>query len=266
MNYYPHNIGDYAAATGHLSALEDCFYRRMLDRYYQTEEPLPADPARLCKLVRAVTKPERAAVAAIADEFFMRDGDVLRQGRCDAEIAVFQEKSAKAKRSADARWNAQPSHNERNANAPPNAMRTHCEGNAIQNQDTETETTKDKSSCAEPAPQAPAPVVLPMPVISLATNTGKPWHVYAEVVSDWKTLFPAVDVMQCLRTMKAWLDANPTKRKTQQGMKRFVVSWLSREQDRGGMLGHAGGNVPRGPLAPFPAAEPRMSGAAAGLK
>ena len=34
--------------------------------------------------------------------------------------------------------------------------------------------------------------------------------------------------------MEGWLDANPGKRKTKVGVKRFVNSWLSRSQDRGG--------------------------------
>ena len=34
--------------------------------------------------------------------------------------------------------------------------------------------------------------------------------------------------------MRGWLDSNPTKRKTRGGVARFVNSWLSREQDRGG--------------------------------
>ena len=34
--------------------------------------------------------------------------------------------------------------------------------------------------------------------------------------------------------MKGWLDANPTKRKTSRGIKRFVNSWLAKEQDKGG--------------------------------
>lgn len=32
--------------------------------------------------------------------------------------------------------------------------------------------------------------------------------------------------------MKGWLNANPTKRKTKRGIKRFINSWLSREQDK----------------------------------
>ena len=33
--------------------------------------------------------------------------------------------------------------------------------------------------------------------------------------------------------MQAWSDANPSKRKTKRGVERFIVNWLSREQDRG---------------------------------
>lgn len=32
MNYYPFHIGDYLTETAHLSWLEDCAYRRLLDR------------------------------------------------------------------------------------------------------------------------------------------------------------------------------------------------------------------------------------------
>lgn len=41
--------------------------------------------------------------------------------------------------------------------------------------------------------------------------------------------------MQELRKMRGWLDANPTKRKTSRGIRRFVNSWLSRSQDEGGV-------------------------------
>ena len=50
----------------------------------------------------------------------------------------------------------------------------------------------------------------------------------------WSKAYQAVDVFQELRAMESWLDANPKKRKTKAGIKRFVNSWLSRSQDRGG--------------------------------
>lgn len=34
--------------------------------------------------------------------------------------------------------------------------------------------------------------------------------------------------------MEAWADANPIKRKTRNGVVRFITNWLKREQDKGG--------------------------------
>lgn len=50
----------------------------------------------------------------------------------------------------------------------------------------------------------------------------------------WEETYPAVDVRQELRKMAAWLDSNPSKRKTRRGVERFINNWLSRQQDRGG--------------------------------
>lgn len=84
--------------------------------------------------------------------------------------------------------------------------------------------------CPEPkAPDKPAE-------ISLMLNDKTEYPVYQEDIDNWSALYPAVNVMQELRKMKGWLDANPERRKTKRGIKRFVNSWLSREQDRGGNI------------------------------
>ena len=43
MHFYQFHIGDYRAATSHLSNEEDLAYRRLLDMYYDTEAPIPND-------------------------------------------------------------------------------------------------------------------------------------------------------------------------------------------------------------------------------
>lgn len=50
----------------------------------------------------------------------------------------------------------------------------------------------------------------------------------------WNESYPNVDVRLEIRKMFAWLKANPKKRKTGAGINRFINSWLSREQDKGG--------------------------------
>lgn len=72
------------------------------------------------------------------------------------------------------------------------------------------------------------------PVISLPLNDGTEYKVFQDQCQEWAGLYPAVDVMQQLRSMRGWLDANPKKRKTKRGIKAFINSWLSREQNRGG--------------------------------
>lgn len=85
---------------------------------------------------------------------------------------------------------------------------------------------QEQASCAEPCGSTPAP-----PVITLPLNDGSQFPIPQELLSEWSSLFPAVQVMQELRNMRAWLDANPTRRKTKNGIKRFIVGWLSKEQD-----------------------------------
>lgn len=70
--------------------------------------------------------------------------------------------------------------------------------------------------------------------IGLPLNDGTEYHVTSGQLRQWKELYPAVDVEQQLRNMVGWLLANPAKRKTRRGVLRFVTTWLSKEQDRGG--------------------------------
>ena len=81
-------------------------------------------------MVRAQSRPERDAVEVMLREFFEATPDGWRHSRCDREIARFQDKQRKAKASAEARWSQRQPQSERNANASPDEMRTHSEGNA----------------------------------------------------------------------------------------------------------------------------------------
>ena len=92
MNYYEHHIGDYAAATGHLSLIEDAVYTRMLRRYYLTESPLPADVQQVMRLVGARLPEECAAVEAVLGEFFNLADDGWHQKRADENIAKYYER------------------------------------------------------------------------------------------------------------------------------------------------------------------------------
>lgn len=72
------------------------------------------------------------------------------------------------------------------------------------------------------------------PVASIILNDKTFFEVSQSDVDMWKGLYPAVDIISELRKMAGWADANPKKRKTRQGIKRFITNWLGREQDKGG--------------------------------
>jgi uncharacterized protein YdaU (DUF1376 family) len=115
VNYYEHHIGDYAAATAHLSLVEDAVYSRMLRRYYLQEAPLPADVQQVARLVGARDADAVAAVEAVLAEFFTLADDGWHQVRCDAEIARFREKQVAGAGKRDAEAERQRRHRERRA-------------------------------------------------------------------------------------------------------------------------------------------------------
>lgn len=84
----------------------------------------------------------------------------------------------------------------------------------------ELKSSKPKACKKEPA------------VFELPTNTGEGYAFYQSDIDGYKSLYPSVNVEQEMRKMIGWLDANPTRRKTKTGMKRFVNNWLANEQDK----------------------------------
>lgn len=79
--------------TAHLNATEEGVYSRLCDQHYSREKPLPSDVAMCCKLARAATKDERAAVVFVLSEFFTLTPDGYAQKRCLAEIAAYEVKA-----------------------------------------------------------------------------------------------------------------------------------------------------------------------------
>lgn len=124
MRHYARHIGDWIAATAHLSEIEEAIYSRLLDQYYMREGPLPLNLDQCRRLARAQSKEARAAVEVVLKEFFSPLADGWHQKRADAEVAAYKEKSAKASEAASVRWS------ERDASAMRTHMPPQCERNA----------------------------------------------------------------------------------------------------------------------------------------
>lgn len=92
-----------------------------------------------------------------------------------------------------------------------------------------TKNNINNTVCPEPEKPAPNPSGILLPL-----NDKTLYDVPLDKIALWKDTYPAVDVEQELKRMAAWLDSNPTRRKTKRGITKFINNWLSMEQDRGG--------------------------------
>lgn len=86
---------------------------------------------------------------------------------------------------------------------------------------------KDSSEVAEPPSKQLEPAFLTYPT----NGPVKTWNLMAHQVGRWKEHFPGVDVEAECRKAVAWCEANPSQRKTSTGMPRFLVKWLTRQQN-----------------------------------
>ena len=92
-------------------------------------------------------------------------------------------------------------------------------------------TSTDVDVCAELKKEKQATDEKEQAIFEIPTNTGESYPFFQADIDLYKSLYPSVDIAQEMRKMVGWSDANPAKRKTKAGMKRFVNGWLSREQD-----------------------------------
>lgn len=68
--------------------------------------------------------------------------------------------------------------------------------------------------------------------LQLRLADGSSFLIQQKDVDVWKRTFPGVNVDQELREMALWCEDNPKKRKTRQGIRRFIAGWLGKAQDR----------------------------------
>ena len=81
-----------------------------------------------------------------------------------------------------------------------------------------------KSSAPETAMNAPG-----IPILG-----GVEWRPTVDELNEWIKFYSAVDVIRELGRMRIWCQNNPDRKKTARGIRRFVTTWLDKEQNRAG--------------------------------
>jgi len=193
VNYYPFHIGDYLSATRHLSWEEDAAYRRLLDTYYTTEKPLPADLRAVSSVVLATADSQREAVRVVLDEFFTLTDSGWVNSRADAEIAAMQEKQEKQRAKANRRWDMQRA-DRGNASAMPqhgqaDATASKGDANAMPPTPTPTPTPEEKNPSGSTPPDKPArkaKALKRVPGDFVVTDDLAEWAKKSAPLVDWR--------------------------------------------------------------------------------
>lgn len=93
MKFYQFHIGDYIKQTVHLTPMEDICYRRLLDMYYETEQPIPTETDRVSRRLRLDTE----LVDSVLKEFFTLTEKGWENARCEDEISSYHVKADTAR-------------------------------------------------------------------------------------------------------------------------------------------------------------------------
>ena len=83
------------------------------------------------------------------------------------------------------------------------------------------------NTCPEQTSSASEPV---LDIPTLLLKDGSRFHLSQTHFNEFVDAYPNVDVREQISKMSQWLKSNPTKRKTKNGIMRFVNAWLSRSE------------------------------------
>ena len=91
MYYYKFNISDWHLATSHLSLEEEIIYFKLINFYYDSEQPIPLETQSVCRRLRL--NDFSGLVETVLHEFFIKSDDGWHHNRCDSEIEKYHHKA-----------------------------------------------------------------------------------------------------------------------------------------------------------------------------
>jgi uncharacterized protein YdaU (DUF1376 family) len=91
MHYYKFNISDWHLATSHLSLEEEAVYFKLINYYYDSEQPIPLETKSVIRRLRLGNY--TAMVNCVLEEFFYLKENGWHHVRCDDEIEKYHHKA-----------------------------------------------------------------------------------------------------------------------------------------------------------------------------
>lgn len=257
MHYYRFNIAEWYLHTAHLEPEEEAIYFRLVNHYYETESPFPVE--KLPKLFRRLRLSKYESIAnELLEEFFELKGESWHHKKCDSLIEDYLSGQVSQEQKKANEKERQRRHREERSklfeelktygkNFPYDTTTKQLRKELSRVTGSDKTVTVTDSVTHETAIITNQELLTtnyelemveasdsdePQPIGKLLTNKkGEFFFVYAADMELWKEAYPAVNIGQEMKRIAVWLDANPTKRKTSGGMKRFITTWLGKAQD-----------------------------------
>jgi uncharacterized protein YdaU (DUF1376 family) len=88
MHYYKFEISVWNLHTAHLTLVEEAVYRRLIDHYYDTEQPIGHDLKGMIRRLRLDGYEEQ--VSTVLNEFFTKTEDGWSNKHCDLKIKAYK--------------------------------------------------------------------------------------------------------------------------------------------------------------------------------
>tara|TARA_R110002050_G_scaffold194733_2_gene329549 strand:+ start:564 stop:1037 length:474 start_codon:yes stop_codon:yes gene_type:complete len=126
MHYYQFHIADWVLHTSHLNIEEEAVYRRLLDYYYDTEQPIPIETQWVIRRLRLGSHSD--LVGLILEEFFVKKDDGWHNLRADREVAEYNAKAETAR--ANGKKGGRPKKQKQLSEADGNPQKTQSDNSA----------------------------------------------------------------------------------------------------------------------------------------
>lgn len=201
---------------------------------------LPNDDSFICRILNLRPakwkKVKSILVHSVAPVFYIENNRILNK-RLQKEFATAKKKSENNSASIKKRWRDNHSKSLNNKESEnTNVSETNYNTRAQSDTDTDIFISSDINiySCSERSNRSSPKIDESPRAITIPLNNKTEFIVTETMVTEFEQLYPAVEVRQALRSIRAWSLSNPTKRKTKSGILRHINQWLAKEQNTGG--------------------------------
>lgn len=229
---------DFLASTRRLSVHAVGAYIRMLCDSWENG-PIPNTPAALSKAMGLSPDdpPFDQLWAELGCKWTLTERGWVnsRQEKVRANLQVFIESKRRGGRasgrkrrqlSAEHKSNTSRTHNEHKSQ-----QKTNSPVSNLQSSVSSSELHSPKNVSSAPMNGAQPVAILTFPTIGAG---GHSWGLTDAQLAEWGSLYPGLNVLAEAQKALAWVKANQGRRKTVDGMPRFLVNWLNTATNRRG--------------------------------